>query len=340
MEEKSLLESIRLRPAMYTGSIEGKGICTMMENFILNLISSAKMEEVDIDLASGGAIRITSSAINVDSLIKKLGFLKKADNSDVHKHSLDLAVIIGLSQTVKMEVYNGGKIHTLLSLNGQFEISIEEGYLREDLIMDFLPDGEIFKTTDVDFEYLCSVFRKTAYLNPHIKISLSDNLHNDVQQSVFHYSKGIFHRMDLLITERSVNEPSFRLDIEKKHEGFQYKISIALPECATTPYIQSFAGDTETYSHGSLVDGVKKGIVKFIKDSTGRNIDLDGSGLILITSVAGTEFTYGGSLKIKLEQPEIENAAEDIVYKELTDYMESDREKVSNFAERFKDRTN
>lgn len=340
MEVKSLIESVRLRPAMYTGSLEGKGICTMIEHFILDLMASAKMEEVDINLASDRAIRITSSAVNVDSLIKKLGLLKKEDNPDVHKNSLDLAVITGLSQSVKMEVYNGGKIHTLLSQNGQFDISIEEGYLREDLIMDFIPDGDIFKTTDVDFEYLCSVFRKTAYLNPQTKISLSDSLHNDFQQSVFNYPKGIFHRMDLLIMERSVNEPSFRLDIEKKHGGFQYKISIALPDCATPPYIQSFAGDTETYSHGSLVDGVKKGIVKFIKDSTGRDIDLDGSGLILITSVAGTGFTYGGSLKIKLEQPEIENAAEDIVYKELTDYMESDREKVSNFAERFKDRTN
>jgi hypothetical protein len=38
--------------------------------------------------------------------------------------------------------------------------------------------------------------------------------------------------------------------------------------------------------------------------------------------------------------PEIENTAEEIVYKELTDYMESDKKKVSKFAERFKDRTN
>ena len=334
--EISLIESIRLRPAMYTGSIEGKGICTMTEHFILDLMSSAKMEEVDIELASDGTVRITSSAIDVDSLIKKLGLLKKAGNPDTQKNIMDLAVILGLSRSAKIEVYNGGKIHTLLSQNSQFEINIEEGYLREDLILDFVPDGKIFKTTDVDFEYLCSAFRKTAYLNPQIKISLSDNLHNDFQQCVFHYPKGIFHRMDQILMERSIDEPSFRLDIEKKHNGFQYKISISLLDYATTPYIQSFAGDTETYNHGSLIDGVKKGIIRFIKDFTGQEVDTDNSGLILITSVSGIQFTYGGSLKIKLEQPEIEKAAEDIVYKELTDYMESDREKVSIFAKRFR----
>jgi DNA gyrase subunit B len=336
----SLTESIRLRPAMYIGSTEGKGICTMIEHFILDLMSSAKMEEVDVELAPDGAVRITSSAIDVDSLIKKLGLLKKGSNPEEHKNILDLAVIIGLSRSVKMEIYNGGKIHTLLSRERQPDISIEEGYLREDLIIDFIPDGEIFKTTDLDFEYLCSVFRKTAYLNPTIKISFSDNLHNDFQQCVFHSPKGIFHRMDQLVMERSLNEPSFRLDIEKEHNGYQYKISIALLDYTTDSYIQSFAGDTETYNHGSLVDGVKKGMLRFIKDFTGQDVDIDNSGLILITSVSGTQFTYSGSLKIELEQPEIENTTEDIVYKELTDYMESDKEKVSKFAERFKDKAN
>lgn len=340
MGEASLIESIRLRPAMYTGSTEGKGICTMIEHFILDLMSSAKMEEVDIELASDGTVHITSSAIDVDSLIKKLGLLKKAGNPGTQKNILDLAVILGLSRSAKIEVYNGGKIHTLLSQNNLFEISIEEGYLREDLIIDFIPDSEIFKTTDIDFEYLCSVFRKTACLNPQIRINFSDNLHNDFQQCIFHYPKGIFHRMDLLIMERSVNEPSFRLDIEKEHNGFQYKISIALPDYPATAYIQSFAGDTETYNHGSLVDGVKKGIIRFIRDYTDQEVCTDNSGLILIASVSGMQLTYGGSLKIRLEQPEIEKAAEEIVYKELTDYMESDREKVRKFAERFKDKVN
>ncbi|SBW01168.1 hypothetical protein [uncultured Dysgonomonas sp.] len=337
MEDISLIESIRQRPAMYVGSKEAKGIATMMEYLIVDLMSSANMEEVDIDLTSDGAIGITSSAIDADSLIRKLGLLKKAENSEGHKNIMALSVIIGLSRSVKMEVYNGGKIYTLLSQNGRFETSVEEGYLREDLIINFVPDTDIFETTDISFEYFCSAFRKTAYLNPQIKISFSDNLHNDFQQSVFHYPKGIFHKMDMLVMERAVNDIPFRLDIEKKHNGFLYKISIALLDYETCFHIESFAGNTVTYNHGSLINGIKKGIIKFTKGDTDQNNDIDLSnwGLIIIASVSGSEFTFGGSLKIELEQPEIESAAEEIVYKELTDYMESDRDKTVKFAERF-----
>lgn len=137
--------------------------------------------------------------------------------------------------------------------------------------------------------------------------------------------------------ERAVSNPSFRLDIEKKYNGFFYRISITLLDYETCLHIESYAGGTETYNHGSLIDGIKKGIIKFTKGDTDQDndVDLNDWGLIIIASVSGSEFTFGGSLKIELEQPEIESAAEEIVYKELTEYMESDREKNVKFVERF-----
>lgn len=343
VKEVSLMESIRLRPAMYAGSLSAKGICSMIESLVLDLISSAKMKDVDIELSVENTIRITSSDIAVDPIIKKLNILNSSDSLNTQKSILDLSVIIGLSQSVKIETYNAGKIYTLSGGKGKFSLNIDEGYLREDLIIDFAPDSSIFEIRDINFEYLCSVFRRISCLRPATKVTCIDNFHDDFQQCVFNYPSGVFSRMDNLVFERSINEPSLRLDIDEERNGFRYKISFSFLDYSISPYIQSFAGYTETLFHGSLVNGIVLGIIRSITDFANKN-DLNvevsdsiigSNGFMLIASVMGSEFKYAGSLKIELEQPEIEIAVEDIVYNRLNSYFEADKEKAIQLVEKF-----
>lgn len=339
----SLMENIRLRPAMYVGNLSVKGVCMMMESFVLDLISSAKLEDIEIELSAENMIHITSSDINVDAIIKKLNILNSSDHLNMQKSILDLAVIIGLSTSVKLEVYNAGKIYTLSGGEGKFALNVDEGYLKEDLILDFTLDSTIFDTVDINFEYLCFVFRKLAYLNPNTKITCTDNVHDDFQQCVFHYPNGIFSKMDSLVLERLISEPSLRLDIDEEYNGFRYKISFCFLDYSISPYVQSFAGNTETLYHGSLVNGIVVGIMRSIADFANKNnlnIEISDSaiganGFMLVTSVTGPQLNYAGSLKIELEQPEIETAAEKIVHNKLANYFEANREKAIQFVEKF-----
>ena len=100
-------ESVHLHPAMYVGSNDEKGVYTMIESFLLNLIASSEMEEVEVQLNPDNVIRITSSDFNVNSFIEKLEILKTGydpNNQNVLYKVLDLSVIITLSDKMKIEV--------------------------------------------------------------------------------------------------------------------------------------------------------------------------------------------------------------------------------------------
>ncbi len=339
----SLIENIRLQPDMYLECSSAKGLCAMIESLTLDLLSSAKMEDVTIELNAENTVRIISSDISVEPIIRKFNILNSSDALTAHKNIQDLAILIALSEAVKIEVYDAGKIYTLAGEKGKFSLNVDEGYLREDLIIDFTPDKSIFETTDVNFEYLCSVFRRISHLNAAVKITCVDNSHEDFQQSVFHYPDGIFSKMDNLVLERSIDEPSLRLDIDESRGEFKYKISFCFLDYSISPYVQSFAGYRETLYHGSLVNGVVLGIIRSITDFGNKNnlnievsdSSIGSNGFMLITSVIGSEFKYAGPLKIELDQPEIEIAVEEIVYNRLSNYFEINKEKAIQFVEKF-----
>lgn len=348
MKTIPIKESVHLRPTMYVGSTDEKGVYTMLESFLLDLIASSEMEEVEIQLNPDNVIRITSSDFNVSSFIKKLDILKNGydpNNQDTLYKVLDLSVIITLSDKLKIEAYDAGKIHTLKGAKGEFEKNTDEGYLKEDLIMEFIPDRNVFQTPEIEFEALNTIYQRIAYINPDIKIISVDDAHDEYQRRVFHYPKGLSDKMDCLVAERSVDEPSLRLDIEEASGDYHYSVSLSFLDYPTCAHIQSFAGFVDTLRHGSLVDGAIKGIIRAISEFSDKkaiNINISDkslkeNGLILLASVLGPEYSFGGSMKLELEMPEVENAVKEIVNAELDRYLHENEDKALEFINRFSD---
>jgi len=346
MKTISIKESVRLRPGMYVGSLDTKGVYTMFESFLLDLISTAEMNEVEIGLNPGNVVRITSSDFNVDRFIEKLDILKNGydqNNQDILYKVLDLSVVICLSEHVKIEVYNAGKIHTLTGEKGEFEKTMDEGYLKEDLIMEVTPDNQVFQFSEIDFERLNTIYQRIAYINPDITIISVDNSHDEYQRRVFRYPKGIAGKMDDILAQRAIDEPSVRLDVETAYGDYHYSISLCFLDYPVSPYIQSFAGYVDTLNNGSLVDGAIQGIVKAVSefaDKKGIEVSISEkaikeSGFMLIASILGPEYKFGGSLRVKLEMAEAENAAKEIVYAELSAYLQQNEEKALDFVNRF-----
>ncbi|MFV0417914.1 MAG: hypothetical protein ACK5KT_04145 [Dysgonomonas sp.] len=348
MKTIPIKESVHLRPAMYVGSTDAKGVYTMLESFLLDLIASSEMEEVEIQLNPDNVIRITSSDFNVNSFIEKLEILKNGydpNNQEALYKVLDLSVITTLSDKLKIEAYDAGKIHTLTGAKGEFSKNTDEGYLKEDLIMEFIPDRNVFQAPEIEFEPLNNIYQRIAYINPDIKIISVDDAHDEYQRRVFYYPKGLSDKMDSLVSEHSVDAPSVRLDIEEVNGDYHYSISLSVLDYPSCPYIQSFAGFVDTIRHGSLVDGAIKGIILAISEFSEKkgikvNISdksLKENGLILLASVLGPEYNFGGSMKLELEMPEIENAVKEIVNAELARYLHDNEDKTLEFINRFSD---
>ncbi|MDR2956482.1 MAG: hypothetical protein LBV43_15525 [Prevotella sp.] len=339
-------ESILSRPAMYVGSTDTKGVYRMLEAFLLDMISSAEMNEAEIEIAPKGLIRITSSDLNVKTVMKKLEILEYGfdpTDMDVLTKILDLSVILTLSGSVKIEVYNG-KTYTLTGEKGEFKTDTEDNYIPHDFLIEFVPDQNIFQQPELKFEDLNTIYQRIASINPDIEIISVDNAGREHQRCVFHYPNGLADKMDSLVIQRSIDEPHIRLNIEQARGDFHYSVSFSFLNYAVSPYIQSFAGYVDTLYHGSLVDGIVKGIVKAIENYATKNgIDIEVSdkrikeeGFILVASVLGPNYRFGGSMKLELEMPEVEEGVEEIVFNELSAYFDQDKEKADSFISRFK----
>lgn len=346
MKTIPIKESISMRPAMYIGSTDEKGIYTMLESFLLELIASSEIEEVEIQLNADNAIRIIASGFNVSPFVEKLNILKKGyepSDEDALYKTLDLAVIICMSSKVHIEVYDAGKIYKLTGSKGDFEKSTDEGYLREDMIMEFTPDRNVFHEYKLDYEKINSMYERIAYINPDIKIMSVDDAHDEYQRRVFHYPKGLANKMDRLVDERSADEPLIRLDIEKAHGDFHYTFSFSFLDYPDNAYVQSFAGFSETLQHGSLVDGSVEGIaqaIQSIADKKSININISAkqikeNGFLFLASVLGAEYNFAGSQKLKLEMPDVELGAKEVVFSELIHYLEENEEKALYFINKF-----
>jgi len=344
----SLMESIRKRPGMYVGSLDAKGIYVMIENFLLHLIMSYNLKEVIIELCTDNKVNITSSKLDILPFIQNMNTIKgEYDVRDLSilKKIMDIGVLIGLSESIKIQACSVAQIYTIEGSRGEFDLNTNGASISDNLLIELLPDRQVFTNTDINFDFLNSIFRRIAYLNPEIKIISIDTGHNEYQRCVFHYPQGIFQKMDNLIAERTFNHPSFRLDIDTVKNDYHYRISLCSLGYTISPYMQSFASYVDTIYHGSLMDGVVKGIIQAVDDfSIKNNIKIDLSsedileeeGFIIMASVMGDNFSFGGSLKIKLDMPQLETDVQEIVYEELSEYFEANAEKARNFVNRFR----
>lgn len=342
------MESIRKRPGMYVGSLDNKGIYVMIENFLLHQIMSYNLKEATIELCTGNKINITSSRLDIVSFIQDMYLIKDeydVNNLVILEKILDTGILIALSESINIQAYSHTQLHTIKGGRGQFNLNISEGDISDNLVIELLPDQQVFSSIDLNFDLLNSIFRRIAYLNPEIKIISIDTAHDEYQRCVFSYTRGIFQKMDNLIAERTLNSPSFRLDIETVNNDYHYRISLCSLGYTISPYMQSFASYVDTIYHGSLMDGVIKGIIQAIEHFAVKNnikVDLSSNdileeeGFIIIASVMGDNFTFGGSLKIKLDMPQLETDACEIVYKELSEYFGTNNKKAINFVNRFR----
>ena len=97
-------------------------------------------------------------------------------------HGVGSTVVNALSERLEVEVRRDGYVWTM-----DFDRGVPNGELQRGEATDetgttvtFWPDGSIFETTDFSYEYLRARFQQMAFLNKGLKISLTDERHNEV----------------------------------------------------------------------------------------------------------------------------------------------------------------
>ena len=347
------LEPVRKRPGMYIGSTGTKGLhhCVMevMDNSIDEVLAG-RADTVKVVIYKDGSISVedNGSGIPVEvhpktgksTLETVLTVLHAGGkfNNDAYKvsgglHGVGVSCVNALSEWLIATVKRSGHIYEQHFARGkaQGDIKVVGDTKESGTTIQFMPDSEIFDTTEFSKEVLVTKFREVAFLNKGVRITLIDEREEDPSEEVFHYEGGIKSFVEYI--NRSKN--AITNDIiyfDKSMDDCELEIAMQYTD-GYSENVLTFANNIHTTEGGYHLTGFRNALTRALNDYGRKaniikekedNLSGDDAreGLTAIVSVKLKEPQFEGQTKSKLGNSEVQGIVNSVAYQELNDYFE------------------
>jgi DNA gyrase subunit B len=192
-----------------------------------------------------------------------------------------------------------------------------------------MPDLEIFKKRKYSFEILSERLRELAFLNPDLKITISDA--NTGKSEKFRYKGGLVAFIDYLDQSRTTitKKPIF---LSGEKDSIPVEISFSYND-SYNENIYSYVNNIHTIEGGTHLVGFKAALTRSLNNFASKNkllkngdSSLSGEdvreGLTAVISVKVTEPQFEGQTKTRLGNSEVKGTVEAIVNEQLAKYLE------------------
>ena len=347
------LEPVRKRPGMYIGSTGTKGLhhCVMevMDNSIDEVLAG-RADTINVRIYKDGSISVedNGSGIPVEvhpktgksTLETVLTVLHAGGkfNNDAYKvsgglHGVGVSCVNALSEWLIATVKRSGHIYEQHFARGkaQGDIQVVGDTKESGTTIQFMPDSEIFDTTEFSKEVLVTKFREVAFLNKGVRITLIDEREEEPQEEVFHYEGGIKSFVEYI--NRSKN--AITNDIiyfDKSMDDCELEIAMQYTD-GYSENVLTFANNIHTTEGGYHLTGFRNALTRALNDygrkaniikEKEENLSGDDAreGLTAIVSVKLKEPQFEGQTKSKLGNSEVQGIVNTTCYQELIDYFE------------------
>ena len=251
-------------------------------------------------------------------------------------HGVGVSVVNALSSNLKAEVYRDGYIYTQTYERGHPTSKVTKGQKtnKTGTRVTFLPDHEIFKETDWDFELIADRLRELAYLNKGLEIKLIDRRREEPQEESFKYKGGLSDFVKFL---DSGSNPLHNKVITINKENGIVPVDAALRYGdGYTDNILSFVNNINTIEGGTHMSGFRSALTRgmnsygtknnLLKGKKGEKITLSGEdfreGLTAVLSVKVAEPQFEGQTKTKLGNGDVKGIVDAVVYEGLHEFLE------------------
>jgi DNA gyrase subunit B len=342
------LEAVRKRPGMYIGSTGPRGLHHLVYEVVDNAVDEALAgycDTIEVTLLADGGVRVYDNGrgIPVDEhpvehrpavelVMTTLHAGGKFDSKSYAVsgglHGVGVSVVNALSALLEVEVHRDGYVWTQAYDRGTPMGPLERGAETQDLgtTITFWPDGDIFETTEWNFETLSSRLQEMAFLNRNLAISITDERQDEPREARYQYAGGI---ADFVRHLNSSKEPVHGTVIEFGEEGDGIAAEIAMQWNASyTPSVYTFANTINTAEGGTHEEGFRAALTtvvnKYARDQKllrEKDDNLTGDdvreGLTAIVSVKLAEPQFEGQTKGKLGNTE----AKSFVQKACNDHL-------------------
>lgn len=350
------LEAVRKRPGMYIGSTDKRGLHHLVWEIVDNAIDEAINgygDYVKISLNKDGSITVSDHGRGVPIGMHESGkstpeviytvlhaggkFSEAGYKVSGGLHGVGASVVNALSKRMDVTIYRDGVISNIRFVDGgKVEVPLHTigSTNKTGTTVTFLPDDEIFKSTQFSFTTIAERMQESAFLLSGITIEVVDEIDNkDVK---YHYENGLVSFIDYM------NENKVPLHKVIDFKGLKNGIEVEVAMQYTSSYqeeILSFVNNVKTGDGGSHEVGFKTAITKVFNDYAkqnnifkGKDSVLDGSdvreGLTAVINLKVPEelLQFEGQTKGKLGTPEARVATNDVVYENLQFFLEENKE--------------
>lgn len=349
------LEAVRKRPGMYIGSTDKRGLHHLVWEIVDNSIDEAINgygKHIIITIHSDKSVSVSDEGRGVPVGMHASGkptpeviytvlhaggkFEEAGYKVSGGLHGVGGSVVNALSKWMEVTIKrdkgeyfirfeDGGKVDKPLKKIGTTN--------KTGTTVRFLPDPEIFSTTNFSYTTICERMQESAFLLKGLTIEVHDE--EDDRHAKFCYETGLVAFVEYL------NEDKTTLHNVLDFEGVKNKIDVEIAMQYTDTYqenIVSFVNNVKTSDGGTHEVGFKTALTRVFNDYAknngfikGKEKALEGSdvreGLTAVISLKIPEdlLQFEGQTKGKLGTPQARTIVDSIVTEKLQFYLEENK---------------
>ncbi len=332
------MEAVRKRPAMYIGSTGEMGLHHLVYEVVDNSVDEAlagfadKIEatiHIDnsitvIDNGRGipvGEMDVDGERLPAAQVVMTMLHAGGKFDSSTYKvsgglHGVGVSVVNALSHLLELEIWRDGSVWEQTYSKGEPTSKLKKTGTtkKRGTKVHFLPDTEIFATTEYNYDILAQRLRELAFLNKGLLITLTDERTTDPKtgepkKTEFKYNGGIAEFIKHLNRGKSVlhDKPIY---MQAERDGVDMEIALQYND-AYSETVLSFANNINTVDGGTHLTGFRQsltrtinyvgqqlGLFKDVKEGlTGDDVR---EGLVAVVSVKLSQPQFEGQTKGKL----------------------------------------
>jgi DNA gyrase subunit B len=369
------LEAVRKRPGMYIGSTSERGLHHLVQEIVDNSVDEAMAgycDHIEVTLLADGGVQVsddgrgmpvamhpTENKPTVEVILTILHAGGKFGGGGYAVagglHGVGSTVVNALSERLEVEVKRDGFIWTMDFFRGVPTGELQRGEQTEETgtTVKFWPDSTIFETTDFSYEYLRARFQQMAFLNKGLKISLTDERHNEVDDDevqidededqewkprsvTYEYEHGLLDYVQYLNSTKKAELVHPDVIVFEAEEGEQ-TLSLEIAMQWTTSYteaVHTYANVINTHEGGTHEEGFRTALTSLVNNYAkeqkllrDKDPNLTGDdireGLTAVISVKLGDPQFEGQTKTKLGNSEVKGFVQRVVRDELGHWFES-----------------
>ncbi|MFW5928227.1 MAG: ATP-binding protein, partial [Thermoplasmatota archaeon] len=329
------LSAVRKRPSMYIGSTDDRGLHHLVYEVVDNSIDEAMegyCDKIKVTIHKDGSVEVSDNGRGIpvsehpqygrsglEIVMTKLHaggkFDRKSYKVSGGLHGVGVSVVNALSEWCEVTVTREGKVYRQKYEKGQpvTEVKVvDENGVNSGNDTRFMPDEEIFETTEFKFDTLKDRMQELAFLNKGLKIILEDE--RDDKKTEFHYEGGIVEYVQYLTKEkeRLHSDPIY---FKKRQDGVHVEVAMQyLTQSYSKKNILAFANNINTIEGGTHLSGFRAALTRTFnyyadKNELAEDVNIRGDdfreGLTAVINVKLPEPQFEGQTKTKLGNSEI-----------------------------------